>query len=52
MEVSSRGAVLGLLGRLRLGEVKAIIGVIEKGIPLVVLDENTARNKAKQLAVE
>ena len=41
-----------MLGRLHLGEVEVIIGAIENGVTTVVLDENSARNKAKQLGLE
>jgi predicted nucleic acid-binding protein len=51
LEVSNKIAVNGLLGRMHLGEVEVIIGAIEKGIATVVLDENAARNKAKQLGL-
>jgi len=50
--VSNRTAVLGLLGRLHVGEVEVIVGAIEKDIKLVVLDDSYARNKAKQLQLE
>ena len=49
LEVTNRTAVLGLLGRLHIGEVEVIIGAIEKGITTVSLDDMYARNKAKQL---
>ena len=52
MDVTNRVAVLGLLGRLHLGEVEVIIGAIENGISTVVLDENLARNKARQLGLD
>jgi len=52
LKVTNRIAVLGLLGRLHVGEVEAIIGAIEKGVKHVVLDDLYARNKAKQLKLE
>ncbi len=52
LEVTNRIAVLGLLGRLHMGEVEVMVGAIENGISKVVLDENSARNKAKQLGLE
>ena len=52
LEVTNQVAVRGLLGRLHLGEVEVIIGATEKNITTVVLDENSARNKAKQLNLE
>jgi len=52
LEISNKIAVRGLLGRLHIGEVEVMIGAIEKGIMTVVLDERTARNKAKQLGLE
>jgi predicted nucleic acid-binding protein len=50
-EVSNRVAVRSLLGRLHIGEVEVIIGAIEKDVQLVILDDNAARNKAKQLGL-
>lgn len=41
-----------MLGRLHLGEAEVIIGAIEKNLKTVVLDESSARNKAKQLSLE
>ena len=52
LEISNKIAVRGLLGRLHIGEVEVMIGAIEKGIVTVVMDERTARNKAKQLGLE
>jgi predicted nucleic acid-binding protein len=52
IEVTNLTAVLGLLGRLHIGEVEVIVGAIEKGISKVVLDDMYARNKAKQLKLE
>ena len=49
--VSNQVAVLGLLGRLHIGEAEVMIGAIEKGIRNVVLDDGLARNKAKQLGL-
>ena len=51
LAISNRVAVSSLLGRLHVGEVEVIIGAIENGIKTVVLDDNTARNKAKQLGL-
>ena len=51
LEVSNKVAVLGLLGRLHIGEVEVIIGAIENEIQTVLLDDNAARNKAKQLGL-
>jgi len=50
--VDNRIAVNGLVGRLHLGEIEVMIGAIEKNVKTVVLDESTARNKAKQLNLE
>jgi len=52
LEVANKIAVLGLLGRLHVGEVEVMVGAVEKGIKRVVLDETTARNKAKQLGLD
>jgi predicted nucleic acid-binding protein len=52
IEVSNRIAVDGLLGKLHLGEVEAIIGAIEKGVARVVMDDIAARNKARQMGLE
>ena len=52
LKVVNRVAVAGLLGRLHMGEAEVMIGAIEKGIATVVLDDNTARNKAKQLGLD
>ena len=53
LEVGNRVAVIGLLGRLHIGEAEVIVGAAEKGIRTVaVLDESSARNKAKQLRLE
>ena len=52
LQVTNQVAVRGLLGRLHLGEIEVMIGAIEKNIRVVVLDENLARNKAKQLDLE
>ena len=52
LEITNRVAVAGLLGRLHLGEIEVIIGAIESDINTVVLDETSARNKAKQLGLE
>ena len=49
--VTNRVAVLGMLGRLHAGEVEVIVGALEKGVSTVILDENAARNKAKQLGL-
>jgi predicted nucleic acid-binding protein len=51
IEITNRVAVLGLLGKLHQGEVEVMIGAIENGISTVVLDENAARNKAKQMGL-
>ena len=52
LEISNKIAVLGLLGKLHTGEVEVMIGAIEKGVSKVALDENAARNKAKQLGLD
>jgi len=52
LEVTNRTAVLGLLGRLHIGEVEVLVGAVEKGIATIVLDDMYARNKAKQLKLE
>jgi len=52
LNVANQLAVLGLLGRLHNGEVEVMIGAIEQNIQTVVLDDNAARNKAKQLGLE
>ena len=49
--ITNRIAVQGLLGRLHMGEVEAIVGAMEHNIPSVVLDDNAARNKAKQFGL-
>jgi len=51
LEIANRLAVLGLLGRLHLGEVEVMVGAIEGHIQTVILDDNAARNKAKQLGL-
>jgi len=52
LEVSNKIAIRGLLGRLHIGEAEVIIGAIEKGIAMVVIDESIARNKAKQFGLK
>ncbi|MCL1917554.1 MAG: DUF3368 domain-containing protein [Peptococcaceae bacterium] len=52
LDIANKMMVGGLLGRLHIGEAEVMIGAIEKGIGLVVLDENLARNKAKQFGLE
>ena len=52
LEVSNVIAVRGLLGRLHIGEVEVMVGAIEKSVSTVILDDNAARNKAKQLGLE
>jgi len=52
LKISNRIAVMGLLGKLHIGEVEVMIGAIENGIKTVVLDDNSARNKAKQLGLD
>jgi len=52
LEVNNRTAVLGMLGRLHIGEVEVMIGAIEQGIRTVILDDGYARNKAKLLGLE
>ena len=49
--VTNRIAVTGLLGRLHIGEVETIVGAVEHNIKAVVLDDNAARNKAKQFGL-
>ena len=51
LTITNRVAVMGLLGRLHIGEVETIVGAVEHNIPLVVLDDNAARNKAKQFGL-
>jgi predicted nucleic acid-binding protein len=51
LEVANKIAVAGLLGRLHIGEAQVMIGAIEKDIATVILDDSTARNKAKQLGL-
>lgn len=51
LTVTNRTAVTGLLGRLHIGEVETIIGAIEHGFTTVILDDNAARNKAKQFGL-
>jgi predicted nucleic acid-binding protein len=51
LEIGNKLAVLGLLGRLHLGEVEVMVGAIEQKIQTVVLDDNAARNKAKHLGL-
>ncbi|MCL2187963.1 MAG: DUF3368 domain-containing protein [Defluviitaleaceae bacterium] len=51
LKVVNKVAVLGLLGRLHLGEVEVMVGAIERNVQTVVLDDNAARNKAKQLGL-
>ena len=36
IEITNKTAVLGLLGRLHIGEVEVIVGAIEKGVPNVM----------------
>ena len=43
--------MLGMLGRLHLGEVEVMVGAVENGVQDVILDDNAARNKAKQLGL-
>ena len=50
-DVANRVAVLGLLGRLHIGEAEVMIGALEKEICNVVLDDGLARSKAKQLGL-
>jgi predicted nucleic acid-binding protein len=52
LEIFNKTAVAGLLGRLHIGEAEVIIGAIEKNIDTVILDEISARNKAKQLGLK
>jgi len=49
--ISNKQLAMGLLGGLHLGEVEVMVGAIENSIMDVVLDDNTARNKAKQLGL-
>jgi hypothetical protein len=51
MQISNKQLVLGMLGRLHLGEVEVMVGAVENGVQNVVLDDNAARNKAKQLGL-
>ena len=51
IKVTNRAAVISLLGRLHLGEVEVMVGALEQGIATVVLDDFSARNKAKQLGL-
>ena len=51
IKVSNKAAVIGLLGRLHLGEVEVMVGALEQGVKTVVLDDFSARNKAKQLGL-
>jgi len=51
LTITNRVAVMGLLGRLHIGEVETIVGAVEHNIPSVVLDDNAARNKAKQFGL-
>ena len=51
IDVANRVAVLGMMGRLHAGEVEVMVGALEKGVSTVILDENAARNKAKQLGL-
>jgi predicted nucleic acid-binding protein len=51
IEVVNKIAVQGLLGRLHIGEAEVMIGAIENEISTVILDDNAARNKAKQLGL-
>jgi predicted nucleic acid-binding protein len=50
--VNNQLAIKSMLGRLHIGEVEVIVGAIENSIQLVVLDDNHARNKAKQLGLD
>ena len=52
IEVANRTAVLGMLGRLHIGEVEVIVGAVEQGAQTVALDDRHARNKAKQLGLD
>jgi len=49
--ISNKQMAMGLLGGLHLGEVEVMVGAIENGVQSVVLDDNAARNKAKQLGL-
>ncbi|MCL2216372.1 MAG: DUF3368 domain-containing protein [Defluviitaleaceae bacterium] len=48
MRISNKQLAMGMLGCLHLGEVEVMVGAVENGIQYVVLDDNAARNKAKQ----
>jgi len=52
LEVVNKLAILGLIGRLHMGEVEVVVGAIEQNIQTVVLDDNAARNKARQLGLD
>jgi len=52
LNVTNELAMLGLLGRLHNGEVEVMIGAIEHNIKTVILDDNVARNKARQLGLD
>jgi len=49
--ISNKQLAMGLLGGLHLGEVEVMVGAIENSVQYVVLDDNAARNKAKQLGL-
>jgi len=51
LKVSNTIAILGLLGRLHIGEVEVMVGALERNIKIVALDDNAARNKARQLGL-
>ena len=51
IKVTNRAAIKSLLGRLHLGEVEVMIGALEKDVSTVVLDDFSARIKAKQLGL-
>ena len=51
IKVTNRAAIASLLGRLHLGEVEVMVGALEQEVATVVLDDFSARNKAKQLGL-
>jgi predicted nucleic acid-binding protein len=51
LQISNKQLVAGMLGSLNRGEVEVIVGAVESGVQYVVLDDNAARNKAKQFGL-
>lgn len=50
--VSDHGLVTKLVGRLHVGEVEVVIGAVERGVSMVILDDRQARGLAATYQLE